>query len=245
MSVLLPPAQDQKVMVFGGGNTGDVADSVNSTAIIDLDAPSPSFVAGPRLSEPKMYVSAVILPDSTVIETGGSRKSRETGTAQGYTYSAQVYDPATGALTDLPPSTLPRGYHSSAVLLPDGRVATFGNNPKDNSFDTRIEIFTPSYAFHNRPVIDSAPTDLARGSTYGITTHGASPVTSAVLVRPMAATHSFDPEQRLVDLPFLPTATGGSLTLPTNPNLVPPGWYMLFARSADRTPSVARWVHVT
>lgn len=246
MSVLLPPAQQQKVMVIGGGDTGDANDAVASTAIVDLSVANPTFVPGPALAEPKMYVSAVILPDSTLIETGGSRKSREAvppGTAS--TFSAQIYDPATGTLTDAPPSTLQRGYHSSAVLLPDGRVATFGGNPNDNSFELRIEIYTPGYIFRNRPVIGSVPTELPRGTPVTITTQGANPVTSAVLVRPMAVTHSFDPEQRLVDVPFTTTATGGQITVPTNANLLPPGWYMLFARDALRTPSVAKWVHVS
>jgi len=247
MSVLLPPAQNQQVMVMGGGDTGDSNDAVASTAIVDLDASAtPAFVPGPALSEPKMYVSAVVLPDSTVVETGGSRKSREAvppGT--GSTFSTQIYDPGTGKLTTAPPSTLNRGYHSSAVLLPDGRVATFGGNPNDNSFELRIEIYTPGYMFRSRPVIASVPTELTRGTPISLTASGTNPVTSAVLVRPMAVTHSFDPEQRLVDVPFTATPTGGQITVPTNANLLPPGWYMLFARDAQRTPSVAKWVHVS
>jgi hypothetical protein len=108
-----------------------------------------------------------------------------------------------------------------------------------------IEIFKPAYMFRSRPVIDSVPTELTRGATVSVAAHGSSPVTSAVLVRPMAVTHSFDPAQRLVDLPFVPTATGGQATVPTNASLLPPGWYMLFARDATKTPSVARWVHVS
>ena len=41
------------------------------------------------------------------------------------------------------------------------------------------------------------------------------------------------------------TADGVSLTLPGNPDLLPPGWYMLFLTDAAGTPSVARWVQVT
>lgn len=245
MSVLLPPAQSQKVMVFGGGFTGDSNPAVTSTAIADLSKPNPTFTAGPTLSEPKMYVSAVILPNSNVLETGGARTSRESADDPGYTYSTQIYDPSTGQLTDGPPSTIGRGYHSSAILLPDGRVATFGNNPRDGSFEMRIEIFRPAYMFKDRPVIDSVATELPRGVPTPIATHGKNLVTSAVLVRPMAATHSTDTEQRLVDLTYSGSGSSATVTVPTNPNLLPPGWYMLFARDGQRTPSVARWVHVS
>ena len=66
-SVLLPPAQDQKVMVIGGSGTA-------TTAIIDLKAANPAYTAGPPIEEGKQYVSAVILPDGRVLETGGTER---------------------------------------------------------------------------------------------------------------------------------------------------------------------------
>jgi hypothetical protein len=65
------------------------------------------------------------------------------------------------------------------------------------------------------------------------------------LVRPGSATHSNDPDQRLVDVPFTQTGTTVNTALDANPNLTPPGWYMLFGVDAAGTPSVATWVHVT
>jgi hypothetical protein len=66
-----------------------------------------------------------------------------------------------------------------------------------------------------------------------------------VLVRPAAVTHSSDSNQRLVDLTTTPAADGVSVRVPANPNLTPPGWYMLFVNDANGVPSVAKWVHVT
>ena len=131
MSVLLPPAQDQKVMLIGGGN--DNGTRLHRTAPRSSTSPSPtrSTPRRRRSTSQKMYVSAVILPDRTVFETGGAQKQREYGNS--YVYSSQIYDPQTGAWTKAKDSTVPRGYHSSALLLPDGRVATFGNNPSDGS----------------------------------------------------------------------------------------------------------------
>ncbi len=49
------------------------------------------------------------------------------------------------------------------------------------------------------------------------------------LLRPGAATHSWDINQRTVELPFpKPSSTRLRITAPDNPNLAPPGWYMLF-----------------
>jgi hypothetical protein len=243
MSVLLPPAQDQKVMVIGGGKD-DGSLATNTTATIDFTQSNPSFTETAPLDTKKMYVSAVILPDRTVFETGGAQKQREYGDS--YVFSSQIYNPATDTWTKAKDSTLPRGYHSSAVLLPDGRVATFGNNPPGPSFDVRMEIYSPDYLTKGpRPQITSVPTDMSYGETYAMTTTQAAPIRDVSLVRPMAVTHSVDANQRLVDVPFT-VAEDGSLTvsITDNPNVAPPGWYMLFATDVTGVPSVASWVKV-
>jgi hypothetical protein len=191
-----------------------------------------------------MYVSAVILPDSTVFETGGASTTIHNGNHP--VFSAQIFDPKTTTWTKVASPAVGRVYHSSALLLPDGRVATFGGNPED-SFETRIEIFTPPYLQKStpRPTIDSAPTEIHYGQSYSLNTTQAAPLRSAVLVRPMAVTHSSDPAQRLVDVPFTASPSGASVTVTSNPNLAPPGWYMLFVVDGNGVPSVASWVHLT
>ncbi len=244
MSVLLPPAQDQKVMVLGGGAQDQPVDAVASTAIVDLKSPNPSYAAAPSMDTKKMYVSAVILPDSTVLETGGASTTVHNGDHA--VFSAQVFDPKTSTWTKVASPVVPRVYHSSAILLPDGRVATFGGNP-DDGFETRIEVFTPPYLWKDtpRPTIDTAPTEVDYGGRYTVSTTEAAPLRSAVLVRPMAVTHSTDPAQRLVDLPFTTTPGGVSVSVTSNPDLAPPGWYMLFVVDGNGVPSVAKWVHLS
>jgi Domain of unknown function (DUF1929) len=245
MSVLLPPAQDQRVMILGGGVTNSTtATATDAVAVADLKNGSPRYSAAPPLDAPKMYVSAVVLPDSTVLETGGGSKSVNAGSFP--VLSAQIFDPKTDSWTKAASPTVPRLYHSSAILLPDGRVATFGGNPK-NSFEMRIEIYSPEYLRKDtpRPGITSGPAEMHYGGSYSLETTQASPLTSAVLVRPAAVTHSSDSNQRLVDLGLTSTASGIRVTVPGNRNLTPPGWYMLFVNDANGVPSVAKWVHVT
>jgi hypothetical protein len=61
----------------------------------------------------------------------------------------------------------------------------------------------------------------------------------------MAVTHSSDPAQRLVDLPFTRTANGASVTVTNSKNIAPPGWYMVFVVDGNGVPSVARWIHLS
>jgi hypothetical protein len=243
MSVLLPPAQDQRVLIIGGGRSNGKVLPTETTAIIDLKDQQPGYVPGPSLDVAKLYVSAVILPNSTVLETGGAATAVKDGNNP--VYSAQIFDPKTDTWSRAATPTVPRVYHSSAMLLPDGRVATFGGNPI-GSFEYRIEIYTPAYLGKGtpRPTITSGPTEIAYGGSYGFGTTQASALKSAVLIRPAAVTHSSDSNQRLVSLGMTTTATGVSVSVASNPNLAPPGWYMLFVNDSTGVPSVARWVHL-
>lgn len=252
-SVLLPPAQDQRVITVGGGNVDSNPDANRLVDLIDLKAANPTYTAGPLLpqgtnaggtpqtgAQGKMYLSMVILPDGKVFETGGALHNRADPVAE-----ASMFDPQTNTFTPgMATDPVDRGYHSSAVLLPDGRVLAAGNNPGDGSFDSRLSIYSPPYLFKGaRPVINTVANESwAYGTTQQITVGG--PVTSAVLIRPAAVTHSSDPNQRSVALPMTVSGNTIGLNVTTNPNMAPPGWYMLFVTNAAGVPSVAKWVKV-
>jgi hypothetical protein len=71
------------------------------------------------------------------------------------------------------------------------------------------------------------------------------PIRWAQLIRPMATTHSVDTEQRLVDLPIAErTFCRLRVRVPREPNIAPPGWYMLFITDRNGVPSRATWAHL-
>ncbi|APA98214.1 hypothetical protein [Nocardia seriolae] len=91
-SVLLPPAQAQQVMIMGGGRVdphGPGAASAD-TRIVDRTAAAPAYRAGPPLAYARMHVCAVILPDRTVLATGGSAMEEMADMAPP---NAELYDP--------------------------------------------------------------------------------------------------------------------------------------------------------
>ena len=95
-------------------------------------------------------------------------------------------------------------------------------------------------------MIEAAPAQCTYGQTLQIKCPQAGNIRWASLIRNGVTTHSFDTNQRLVDLEVTNRA-GGMVTakVPQNPNLAPPGWYMLFLVDNAGVPSVARWVHLT
>ncbi|HJV89769.1 MAG TPA: galactose oxidase-like domain-containing protein [Holophagaceae bacterium] len=236
-TVLLPPAQTQKVMVMGGGSP-----SINKVHVIDTDAPTPAYVQVPSMLRNRIHVNAVILPDRTVVATGGSGIAEDALTAS---TEAEIYDPATNTWHTGARARVPRMYHSIALLMPDGRVLTSGSNPSRRNDEKRIEIYHPPYLFKGpRPCLERVPEVVALGSTFAVHTPDASKIKWISLVKPMATTHSYDSEQRLIDLPFRRHACHLHTAMPENPNLVPPGYYMLFVVSDQGVPSIAKWVKV-
>ena len=254
-SVLLPPAQDQKVMVIGGGPVGkpNKTDATDKVSIVDLNAANPIYIEGPALCLARLHLNAVLLPDHTVFVSGGSLKQEDEPLSR---RQAEIYDPATNRWRLVATASVARLYHSTAALLPDGRVVAAGGNPEgghsitweppDPNEEMQLEIFSPPYLFKGaKPVITAVPAEWNYGQTITITSPAAGNIRWVSLIRSCVTTHSFDCGQRLVDLDI--ASQGGGVikaTLTQNPNLAPPGWYMLFVVTQQGVPSVASWVHL-
>jgi hypothetical protein len=262
-SVLLPPAQDQRVMIIGGaqghgeGDHGHDEEAIANVDIIDFTEPNPKYRPVEPMHVARVHVNATLLPDRTVLVTGGSRHKEKVAEA---TNRAEIFDPAhpERGWTQLAAATVPRMYHSVALLLPDARVVTACGNPAqgthvdwrehDPNEELRMEVFSPPYLAPERgprPTIGAAPTEWRYGQTVTVATPDAATLRDVSLIRPGATTHSFNTSQRLVDLPI--TARDGAgvrVEVTDEPNLAPPGWYMLFLTNTKGVPSVATWVHL-
>jgi hypothetical protein len=252
-SLLLPPAQDQKVMILGGGGVGESRKSTPRTAVVDLKQDSPVFKDGPDLPQGTRYLNSVIMPDDSVFTTNGSSDYR--GRSASNIFKAQFYDPKGNAFREAAAPMVGRNYHSEALLLPDGRVVTFGSDPlfddqantKLGHFEQRMEIFTPP-ALHkngaNRPVLQDGPGTLDRHHRATFRTDHPDRVVKARLMRPSSVTHTTDVEQRSIELGLVKDGRSVTVDVPNDRALVPPGWYMLFVTDAQGTPSEAKWIQV-
>ncbi|XP_010262660.1 PREDICTED: aldehyde oxidase GLOX [Nelumbo nucifera] len=164
----------------------------------------------------------------------------------------------------LNPGTVPRMYHSTANLLPDGRVLVAGSNPHyfykfEGDFPTelRLEAFSPEYLSQDRanlrPVIEDSPKRIRYGDAFEVVISVSLPVVEKVEVNFASApfaTHSFSQGQRLVKLTVssaIPESGGRyriSCTGPPGAKVAPPGYYMAFAVNQG-VPSVARWIQLS
>ncbi|GAA3917695.1 galactose oxidase early set domain-containing protein [Hymenobacter algoricola] len=244
-SVMYAPG---KIMNIGGGLGGGIT---NTTELLDINGSAPTFVAGLPMALPRMHVNSTMLPDGSVLVTGGTTKPSVDD--QDATLFPELWQPGNklspkGTWTVMAPMHEPRLYHSTALLLPDATVLSTGGGQGGQYADhPTYEIFTPPYLCRGltRPVLSSAPEAVAYQQPFTVTSPQAGTIARATLVRLSSVTHSFNMNQRFLELPV--AVVNGSelrLTAPANANTCPPGHYLLFLLDANGTPSIAKIISV-
>jgi hypothetical protein len=236
-----------KVLIAGGGGSN------NSAVTVDLNTGATAFTSS--MAFQRRQHNLTILADGTVLATGGYENSTEflVDINKGV-YAAEQWNPATGQWTTLASMQRTRQYHSTALLLPDGRVLSAGGGicgdcTTQNYLQKNAEIFSPPYLFKKagngvlatRPTVTTAPSRMNYNTTYGITTPNASKITKVSLVRFGGVTHSVNMDQQYQALNFTVQNTGRiNVVSPANGNIAPPGQYMLFLVDDQGVPSVAK-----
>jgi hypothetical protein len=214
--------------------------STNRAAAIDMTDPSPAWREVAPMHHPRSYHTLTVLPDGTVLASGGATQTDGINPSNAV-FSTEIWDPTTDTWTETASYQRPRLYHSSAILLPDGRVLLAGGGafaPANN--ESNAEIFSPPYLFKGpQPTVTVAPTTLTYGQTFSITTPDASKIQKVSFVRVGSVTHNFDQDQRFQWLNMRAGQTAGTIEAdaPIDANTAPPGYYHLFILDDKGVPS--------
>ena len=228
-----------KILQFGG--------KWNGALVIDLTSMTPNWQVTGNMSSIRQWVNGTVLADGRVLATGGSAV---TNTLTGVNNAAEIWDPATGTWVVGASGAIPRLYHSTALLLPDASVLVGGGGHPGPLVNLNAEIYYPPYLYTSagvlaaRPSIDLAPDTLDIGQSFTMNVTAASGVSRVTLVKTGAVTHSFNMDQRFLELPF--TAAGGTLSVaaPVRASDAPPGYYLLFAIDSSGVPSIGKIIKI-
>jgi galactose oxidase-like protein/ricin-type beta-trefoil lectin protein len=251
-----------KSLVLGGGavtEDGVAKVPTKTSVVLDNNGLVPVTTSAGSLSTGRRQLNATLLADGSVLATGGMSSAATNGLVDlnHAVTAAERWDPATGQWTVLASASRIRQYHSTASLLPDGRVLTGGGGVCGVCTDVgylekNIEYFTPPYLYKKdgsgqlatRPVISAAPAAISVDTNFAITSAQAGSIKKVALVGLADVTHGVDQGQRYVPLKFSVSGTTLTATGPPTGGAAPPGHYMLFVIDAAGVPSVAKMVQV-
>ena len=242
--------QNRVLLIGGGAPTARVE-------MIDLGGTNPKWEFTGSMTFARRQHNAVILPDGSVLVVGGTRGGGFNNLGAGQpVHTAELWTAASGTWQELSAELVDRCYHSTAVLLPDGRVLSAGggeyrpndgideaNAPEDSH--RNAQVFSPPYLFKGpRPSITGAPTSVAYGDTFDVSTNQANRIRKVTWIRLPSATHAFDENQRINVLDFQAGSGTVTVTAPSSRNVCPPGHYMLFLVNDAGVPSSASIVQI-
>lgn len=234
-SVLLPGLD--RVLVVGGAEGHR---PTRTAEILELSDPDPNWRPTTKLNRARMHANGVLLPDGNVFLVGGGRHNEYSKTVK----TPEMFNAVTETWSELAPHQAPRAYHSTAVLLPDGRVLAAGHD--HGGYWVKAEVYSPPYLFRGpRPLIASTPAEISYGGTFDVSVDDTTDVARVALVRPGSVTHGVDFSQRYVGVEF--TAWGATtlqVSAPVDGAAAPPGYYMMFVVDKEGVPSEASWVRV-
>lgn len=224
----------------------------NRAAIIDIRGEKPVVTdAGNFAATPRMWHNSTVLADGSVAITGGAEYfDFQKATARNPIYDVTIWNPKTGTWTKGPSQKRMRLYHSTATLLPDGSLYTGGGGAYGPETNLNSEVYYPPYLYNadgtpaERPTIDKAPMVVQPAGNLVLESAQASSIRRITMVATGSVTHSFNMNQRFIELEFHREGNRLVATLPANVHDTPPGYYMVFILNEAGTPSISAMVRV-
>jgi Domain of unknown function (DUF1929)/Carbohydrate binding module (family 6) len=140
-----------KILLVGGnGGDGTGRFPLSSGVVVNINNDPPTFDPTPDMNNPRRHLSTTILPTGDVLISGGSSGKSGHNLAP-YAYPLELYNVGSDTFRTLANLNVGRGYHSIALLLPDGRILIGGGGScggcQTNGDQNNIEYYKPPYLF--------------------------------------------------------------------------------------------------
>jgi hypothetical protein len=257
---LLPIKQDDtefKILIAGGSRVNSPTprtDTTDSAEIFTLkldDLSRSGWDTVSSMNRKRILSDSVLLPDGRILVTNGAAFGTSDDNKEAVR-EIELYNPGTDSWSIIDMLDRDRLYHSSALLLTDGRVVAAGStghkwstNPEH--YEKEIEIIIPPYLKENpqRPEIIGCPLEISYNIDFEVKITDSTEITRVVLIKNSSTTHNNNMDQRCLVVPILDQANNSlKLSSPKDGTYAPPGYYMLFILNKKNVPSVAKIVRV-
>jgi len=239
-----------KILVAGGAISGNNLQSTSKAMIIDINGSSPIITPIDSMHFARKFHNGVILPNGEVLVIGGNTSGIKFNDA-GTVLPAEIWNPRTKKWRTVASISVPRNYHSVALLLSDGRVFSSGSGlcGKCAANHLNTQIYSPPYLFdengdlRERPVISNAPDSIKHGQR--LTLNSDNDIRRFTLIKMSSTTHAVNTDLRFMEIPYSSDGNGlFTLTFPANKNVLTPGYWMLFAINSKGVPSKSKIIQI-
>ncbi len=238
-----------KLLVAGGAISGLNKQSSNKSMLIDINSTTPKVTAIDAMKYPRKFHNGVMLPTGEVLVVGGNKSGIKFADKDSV-LPIEIWNPQTKKWREGAEISVPRNYHSIALLMPDGRVLSAGGGLCNCIADHMdAQMYSPGYLFKsdgslaNRPSIMVAPDTIRNGQQF--TLQSDAEIKKFSLIKMSATTHAVNSDLRYLAPAFTSLGNGQyTLTAHANRNILTPGYWMLFAINQKGVPSIAKIVRV-
>ncbi|MFK7995098.1 MAG: galactose oxidase-like domain-containing protein [Granulosicoccus sp.] len=249
---------DEGLLLMTGTNDGTwrnngEGEADNQAFTINLNGSRPVIRSTQAMNYPRKFHQMIPLPTGEVMVVGGNTtgaKFQDNGSV----LNAEIWNPATGEFRVVAGMDVPRDYHSTALLMTDGRVITAGGgydagNPFSSGTHQDAQIFSPPYLFDvsgqaaARPSLQSTVEEIGYGQPFSVTT--SADIAYFTLIKMSSVTHAVNTDVRMFKPAFTQQANGlYTITMHGNENVATPGYWMLFAVDEEGVPSIAHTLRI-
>jgi hypothetical protein len=238
-----------KLLVAGGAVSGADKQSANKAMLIDINTSIPKITAVAPMKYPRKFHNGVLLPTGEVLVVGGNTSGIKFAD-KGSVLPVEIWNPISKTWREGAEISVPRNYHSIALLLPDGRVLSAGGGLCNCLADHQdAQIYSPAYLFNDdgsladRPTLSMPLNSIKNGQTF--TVQSDADITQFSLIKMSATTHGVNSDLRYLAPEFSALGNGQyQITVSANRNILMSGYWMLFAINANGVPSMASVVQV-
>ena len=159
--------------------------------------------------------------------------------------NAEIFDPVAKSWTVVNGMTVPKIYHCTGILLPDGRVWLAGSQYSKSNWELQSEFYVPSYYNATRPTISGEPIVGGYGGFINIPTPDAANIQKVSLIALSTFTHGFNSQMRFIWLQIQSKGSSSvTVSAPVNGKIAPPGYYMIHVLDNAGVPSKAKIIKI-
>ncbi|MEM7378398.1 MAG: galactose oxidase-like domain-containing protein [Pseudomonadota bacterium] len=250
-----------KILVSGGADPirtdatsefGNLLGGTETAVTVDVTGANPVVTPVESMRYARVQHNAVVLPNGEVLVVGGDAWGK-LFSDRFAVHESEIWNPDTETWRTADSVSTPRTYHSWAILMQDGRVMSGGGGLCGTCGVNHrtAQVFTPPYLYNAdgsaaaRPALGTVSATLHAGESLYASVGSTASEPKFALVRLSSVTHSINSDQRWIPLTPSTLSPGVfQLDLPSNPNVLIPGHYWLFAYDDTGTPSMGHLVQI-